>query len=480
MSFMFDRATLTKLLLDYNAPLAVDENSWESTKAQINSLIQRDKLCVITGQQLGFMGGPAYTILKIITCLQVSKELNAVPIFWAATEDHDIEEINHTYNLDSLGNLKKWQLHLPRKGLSVEDLSLSESNQCIIKEYLTLYRFPEKYQSILNQPRQMLYENPELSYCYVMLKFLSQLFSGTGLVFVEPKILRPLAIKFFCKEIENAETIYHAYKNTTNRLIEKGEETPLDLKEGTFLFRKEIKTGARQKIKYSSGNYLIGKHFYSKNEILKEINSSPERFSCNVASRTVLQSLIIPTQAYVAGPHELKYYKQLEEYHHFHGIELPQLIARISATIISPWAEEYLNKCNLKNIDETNWNELQWENISDPIAQEMVIMATEWFQLIPNYYKRHHQRNIKKKIYKMLLKEQELTYNALHKLKNLIKPCGKLQERVLNWNAFYNEAQLDPNKFIQKINQVLDWKKAKHQYIYTKDWTSSSVASANQ
>jgi uncharacterized protein YllA (UPF0747 family) len=57
---------------------------------------------VVTGQQVGLFSGPAYTIYKALTAVRLAARLSeqgipAVPMFWLATEDHDVAEVNHTF-----------------------------------------------------------------------------------------------------------------------------------------------------------------------------------------------------------------------------------------------------------------------------------------------------------------------------------------------------------------------------------------------
>src|SRR5690606_3523427 len=55
---------------------------------------------VVTGQQCGLLGGPLYTLYKAIGAVRwaerLAKELGrpVVPIFWAASDDHDFEEVS--------------------------------------------------------------------------------------------------------------------------------------------------------------------------------------------------------------------------------------------------------------------------------------------------------------------------------------------------------------------------------------------------
>src|SRR5690348_13651867 len=59
-------------------------------------------VAIVTGQQVGLFSGPSFTIYKALTTLRLVQELNssgtpAVAIFWLATEDHDLAEIDHCY-----------------------------------------------------------------------------------------------------------------------------------------------------------------------------------------------------------------------------------------------------------------------------------------------------------------------------------------------------------------------------------------------
>src|SRR5579871_631991 len=59
-------------------------------------------VAVVTGQQVGLFSGPAYTVYKALTAARLAEQLTAqglpaVPVFWLATEDHDLPEVNHTF-----------------------------------------------------------------------------------------------------------------------------------------------------------------------------------------------------------------------------------------------------------------------------------------------------------------------------------------------------------------------------------------------
>ena len=66
---------------------------------------------VVSGQQVALFGGPLFTFLKAATIIQRAQAANAVPIFWLATEDHDLAEADHV-TLPSRHALHTLRLHL--------------------------------------------------------------------------------------------------------------------------------------------------------------------------------------------------------------------------------------------------------------------------------------------------------------------------------------------------------------------------------
>ncbi len=62
--------------------------------------LRRGANAVVTGQQVTLLGGPLYTLFKAATAIRKAHDATAaghphVPIFWLATEDHDLDEADH-------------------------------------------------------------------------------------------------------------------------------------------------------------------------------------------------------------------------------------------------------------------------------------------------------------------------------------------------------------------------------------------------
>lgn len=389
----YPRKPLISLLNNYNKSIGNDQFALSNIER-----LEKD-VCVVTGQQLGFMGGPLYTILKGISCLLLAREKGAVPIYWLATEDHDIAEIDHTYLIDSRGNLQRFHLNLPKEGKAAENLELSSENiEKIIQFIESAGLSPHELPSI------------STSYAESMAKMMVHLFAGTGMVFVEPKILRTLSADFYSREVQAAEHIQQILTSEAHELQSHQNETVLSFEVGTNLFLKV--EGKRCRLHREGNRFFAGPKTFSMDELLKLIKEGPQQFSTNVASRPLLQSSLFPTLAYVAGPTEQKYYRQLDAYHRFHNVPMPVIIPRLSATIVPVFAESLLESCGLKP-----WDEIPLD--------------------APGY--------------------------SLHVLRNLLHPHKKLQERVLNWWGFQGQSK---ENLVQECLKMLSWNERDPVYLY--------------
>src|SRR5260370_1869448 len=103
------RREVARILREQNAALG-------ASAAALSNLekLERGAVAVVSGQQVGLFGGPAYAFYKALTAIQLAEELSeagipAVPIFWMATEDHDLDEVRHVTWFDS-GKLMRFEL----------------------------------------------------------------------------------------------------------------------------------------------------------------------------------------------------------------------------------------------------------------------------------------------------------------------------------------------------------------------------------
>ncbi|HLL83114.1 MAG TPA: bacillithiol biosynthesis BshC, partial [Longimicrobium sp.] len=81
---------------------------------RLRRFVEEGGAMVTTGQQTGLFTGPLYTIHKILSAIRLAEALEAelgvlvLPVFWAASEDHDFAEVNHAWAVDGAGELRRF------------------------------------------------------------------------------------------------------------------------------------------------------------------------------------------------------------------------------------------------------------------------------------------------------------------------------------------------------------------------------------
>ena len=101
--------------------------------------LQSGAVAIVTGQQVGLFTSPAYSFYKALTAVRWAKEItesgiDAVPVFWLATEDHDLAEVNHCF-WASRNGLEKFELQTGKEyaGMRVGEVPLGNHVQQLVK-----------------------------------------------------------------------------------------------------------------------------------------------------------------------------------------------------------------------------------------------------------------------------------------------------------------------------------------------------------
>ena len=87
--------------------LEKQNRAWGASEQTLNNIrrLREGAFAVVTGQQVGLFGGPLLALFKAASVLALAKQVESagvpcVPIFWMATEDHDLAEVNQSLLLD--------------------------------------------------------------------------------------------------------------------------------------------------------------------------------------------------------------------------------------------------------------------------------------------------------------------------------------------------------------------------------------------
>ena len=307
-----DRGVLVKVLKEqnFNFPLSV------ASKSNINLLKSDETFTVTTGHQLCLFTGPLYFIYKIVSTINIAEQLkekypqyNFVPTFWMATEDHDLQEINH---INLFGKKIEWD---SKQTGAVGRMSLDrfESVLMQLKEVLGETENAKKLVS--------LFENAYLKHKNLAdaTRFLvNELFGKFGLVIIDgdDEKLKQQFVPIIKKDI-----------------LQNGFVTAI--KQNSKSLAKDYKVQAFVRdinfFKLTKDNRELIKEEIAQ----KEIAENSENFSPNVLLRPLYQEIILPNIAYVGGGAEVGYWMQLKTAFKQENIPFPILILRNSAMLIN-------------------------------------------------------------------------------------------------------------------------------------------------
>jgi bacillithiol biosynthesis cysteine-adding enzyme BshC len=340
------RRTVVEVLREQNRALGTDASTEKSIERLADGAV-----AIVTGQQVGLFSGPAYTLYKAISAIAAAAELtrrgiDAVPVFWLATEDHDLAEVNHTF----------WNT---RAGLARYELPLREEDAGKRVGQVKLGPAVEELVGAASQTLQGAFSDemlralrecytPDETYGSAFGRLLAKLLAGRGIIFLDPmdRRLHRLAVPVFRKALEKCEALGDALLERSKQLEECGFHAQVKItRETTLLFC--VVEERREPIHRKNGKFSAGKASFTREELLAAIENRPEDFSPNALLRPVMEDTLLPTAAYVGGPAEVAYMAQAQVVYQEILGRMPAILPRASFTVVEPPVAHLLGKYEL-------------------------------------------------------------------------------------------------------------------------------------
>lgn len=466
------------------------------TRRNIEHLEEPNTIAVVTGQQLGIYGGPLYTFYKLITAIKLCNHLkeiyqdyNFVPVFWMEGDDHDFEEVR-SFNILNLSN--------EIVQLSYDDKLPPETNRGSVGSQVfnsDIDALNKKLEEILrdNDFKHSLLRLLSSAYCegrtfkQSFRQLLFSMFDEFGIVLFDPQLKE---VKQLLKDIFRKEVL--EFRKHTDTLVRRSAR--LD-----EIYHAQVKVNPVNLFYHDDdGRYLLepvddvfrlkGKRRrFTADELLRLIDSSPERFSPNVLLRPVCQDYLFPTAFYVAGPSEVSYFAQLIPLYEFFGVTQPLLYPRSSATILEQGIKNVLEKYNLtytdlfhdmdrlhervlKSLTMTE-TDAEFERTLRTMGEAMDSLSQKLSQIdktLTDSVEKTREKMLqgvellKNKAVAAEKKKHESMIRQLTKASNNLYPNSNLQERELNFIYFAHKYGLD---FIGRLVEALSINKFEHQVI---------------
>lgn len=442
--------TLKKQYVNVKTTPMVNEN--------INRLGDNLTFTITTGHQLNIFTGPLYFIYKIVTAINLARELkqefpdyNFVPVYWMATEDHDFEEINHVKVEDKMLSWNKQATgatgRLSTKDI-IETLNAYKGYLGIGQKGLMLSRLVEAAYT----------NNTKLS--DATRELVDALFGEYGLVCVDADDHQ--LKKQFSKVIYQDITEQNSFKfiSESNSGLEKlGYKAQVNPREVNFFYMTDQ---LRSRIVEEEGTYKVVDTTisFSKQELETEIHDYPERFSPNVVMRPLYQELILPNLAYIGGGAEVTYWLQLKSNFDHYKVDFPVLLLRNSALVIDSRSEMRMQILGINHkqlFAATETIKTEWVrahvNLQLSLNDEQRAINAVFDQIKLNAYKIDKTLSqsadaAKTKALKLIAgleakmlraekRKHKTSLAQIESLKEKLFPTGVLQERVLNIAPMY-------------------------------------------
>ncbi|HEY4755577.1 MAG TPA: bacillithiol biosynthesis cysteine-adding enzyme BshC [Ignavibacteriaceae bacterium] len=467
------------------------------TLKNISLLKNKETVAVVTGQQLGILGGPLYTFYKIITAIKLCSHLSErydnyhfVPVFWLEGDDHDFEEVRSINVLNDNNELIKISYNdeateeEQNRG-SIGHLKLKESIGQFLKDYENQLRNTEFKNPIMENLKSFYTEEKTFKEPFKELLF--WLFDQYGLVIFDPQdvkvkeLLKPV----FKKEIND-------FRNHTEKLV----NISASLEE---LYHAQVKIRPINLFyNYDEGRYVIepienefrlkGKRKkFTLEELINLIEAEPEKFSPNVLLRPICQDFLFPTGFYIGGPSEVAYFAQILPLYEFYDIDPAIIYPRSSVTILEKTLKSVLEKYGLsvkdiftdpnklknqiinnvsdKNLEEIfketkNQIDLAFDNLKEKLFEldkTMGDVTSKYRLKVLGYID-----ELKGKAAEAQKKRYEITLRQIDKASANLFPEMNLQERELSFFHYANKYGVD---VLKKIFEELAINKFEHQVI---------------
>jgi bacillithiol biosynthesis cysteine-adding enzyme BshC len=334
-----DVGRLADLLKTQSAEFGAGEKVFENIER-----LRDGARALVTGQQVGLFGGPTLTLLKAATAIARAKQatratgVEHVPVFWLATEDHDLEEIDQASLLtkDSVETLRaelKVAAAVPVGGIEIG----AEIEPVVARaEELLGYGPVGEWLRECYAPREGY--KPTLGGAFARL--IVKIFGGDGLIVMDAagREFHALGASTLRYAIEHAAELEEGLLARTKELEAAGYHAQVLVSAGqSLLFLVDEETGERTALKrLPDGAWKANGRSYSTAELVGILESAPERVSPNALLRPVFQDTILPTAAYVGGPAEIAYFAQSSVAYGAILGRITPVLPRLSATLIEP------------------------------------------------------------------------------------------------------------------------------------------------
>lgn len=447
----------------------------EQVLRRADALAHPESVAVVTGQQAGLLLGPNFTLSKSATASRIAARIDsetapAVPVFWLASQDHDVEEVNHTYLLDLNETLHRLDVGLPA----------NVPTGHIPMQAGWLKRIGAALAQVRSQPEHLEDVQEKLAraagvadtWADFFAAFYYAVLGADAPLLLDPVRpgVAPLFTDVIAREIENPEASTEAINRAGDRLHRLGFKPQLGRGAGAtnlFITMREDGLPRRQLLRWADGLFHSGGSSWSRQDLLALLESEPQRITPAAGLRPIAQDSVLPTAAFVVGPGELAYIAQLRDVYRLHGVSQPTVWPRAEVTLIEPpvrrilsgfglSAEEYLadpEGHERRALLQQSGAARHFDTALKDLASSQTELTEALLKIDPSLAgaAEKHSERLRLSLTQLetrtaaALKKRETTLTRQHgRLRSQLLPAGGKQERLLSPVSFFLKFGIGP------------------------------------
>lgn len=311
----------------------------------IADLARPGSAAVLTGQQVGLFLGPLYTIYKAATAVVLARALEAesgvrtVPVFWMATEDHDLAEVDHCAIAPGVvARLAAAERAHPRQPLA--NLGLGASVVAAVEQARAALAAQPEGAAIAELLAA--HYRPERTFAQAFAAVLATLFADEGLIVFDPRApaVAALAAPVYRTALRQAPAIAARLGERQAALTAAGIATQVNVRDAALVFyHAPGPDGDRQRVAAVD------------QALLDELERAPLCFSSSALLRPIVQDTLFPTAAYVGGPAEVSYFAQCSALYDLFGLPVPLVAPRARFRLVDARTRARLQALGLQPAD---------------------------------------------------------------------------------------------------------------------------------
>jgi bacillithiol biosynthesis cysteine-adding enzyme BshC len=333
------------------AVLERQNRSWNASEETLKNIsrLAKGAAAVVTGQQVGLFGGPAFGLYKAITAVRLAAEataagVDAVPVFWLATTDHDLAEVNHVTIPRERGGLTK--LTTTSHGLidaPVSEVVLGAEIEPVVAQAAALLGDTDAAQAVRDAYR------PGETLGSAFAKLFARWLGEWGVILLDaadPELSR-LCAPIYRAAIERAAELNDLLLGRGKELEQAGYHQQVKVTSASillFALQNGVRTPIHRVHGGGGGNFAIGAETVTPAELLERIENRPEEFNGNALFRPVVQDYLLPTLAYCGGSAEIAYFAQSAVVYEALSGRVTPVLPRFSATLLEARSQRLFRK----------------------------------------------------------------------------------------------------------------------------------------